>query len=74
MNVRELRQQLEGLPDDFPVLFSTDTEGNSFNEVAEVEVSYYRIEGERRHGPDYQVLHPDDVDEDDEDQALVLWP
>jgi len=71
MNVGELKKAIELLPDDHPVLVSSDAEGNRIRLLAEAERGLYVMEGPL----DAEVVHLDDADEyPDAGVALVLWP
>lgn len=75
MTVRDLKNRLEGLPDDTPVFLSTDEEGNAINDLRVVEVSNVVIyqSGKRR---EIDAIHPDDEEEykDSMTPGLILWP
>jgi hypothetical protein len=61
-----LQRHLDKSPD-IEVVMSRDPEGNGFHPLGDVEVSPYSV--------DYgEVLHPDDVDDKDIIQVVVLWP
>lgn len=71
-NVGELRQALEGLDSDLPILLSKDAEGNAYRGLWEIEQckSY-------GHEHEQYPVHPDDLDEYDSEyltDVVVLWP
>lgn len=72
MTVGTLRAALASLPHDFPVVMSSDGEGNEFHRLYDVEVSKCSdIDGE------CESVHSDDIDDYDPDEltdAVVLWP
>lgn len=72
MTVGNLRAALSGLPDDLPIIMSSDEEGNSLNHLWEAVVSKCTV-GRLN----IEAVYPDDVrDYDPEDltDAVVLWP
>lgn len=83
MNVQELRDLLSTLPDDMPVIISSDEEGNSFNPLSGVDISdscFVKIGNEYNVG--LRALTPelkrqgygeDDVYEDGT-PCVVIWP
>lgn len=69
MKVHELMELLSALPQNVELWVSRDEEGNAFNRLAYVEEEYMSV--------DMEPIHPDDLDEYDEDEvtrAVVLWP
>lgn len=46
MNVKQLKELLEFLPEDFEVFSSVDSEGNGFNTVNEATLSYIDSDGD----------------------------
>lgn len=81
MNVKQLKERLEHFPEDLEIIVATDEEGNYFNTLEEIVVSYTRSEGW-----DIRPVHRDDItdDPDNEDfdgyfigdlvQRVVIWP
>lgn len=73
MNVKEMREALDGLPDDLKIIMASDEEGNSYGELEDADLSFcYDDEHDG-----LRPVHPDDLDEYEEDelvQAVVLWP
>jgi hypothetical protein len=74
VNVKELRDLLEGLPDERPVIISSDEEGNRFNDLVDVNGSGWI----RRSEYEVDGVHPDDIGPEYEksecERAVVLWP
>lgn len=66
MTVKQLREQLEGWPDDMRIIIVAD-HGQCPMYLYQVDESHY-ID----HGNDIDVLHPDDA-EGTEEIGLVLW-
>ena len=69
MKVHELMELLSALPQNAELWVSSDPEGNSFNRLACAEEEYMSV--------DMEPIHPDDLDDYDEDEvtlAVVLWP
>lgn len=72
MNVQQLREALEGLPDDLEVIVSRDEEGNGFRSLYEVERATAQ-----KDGWEYDFVDEADRDEyeaSDLIDVLVLWP
>lgn len=81
MNVKELKNLIDKLPDDMPVIIASDEEGNGFSHFDGYSISHYTED-------DYEVdIHnPEDIEDrkrwaesDQEDyvvppKAFVLWP
>lgn len=69
LRVHDLKEILAELPDDMPVIVAADEEGNQYHFAAEAAVNTYRREDT------YTVvaIDPDDA-EDDDPQALIIWP
>lgn len=69
MNVKQLRKKLKGLPDDMPILLSSDPEGNDFSDLEAYGFEFFhRVQGE------VELLDDEDSNEYDGTRALVLWP
>jgi len=64
ITVGELKKQLEGVPDKFPVILSSDAEGNSFHPLGEVSL------GGKYNTEDCQV----EGEVGDPAESLVLTP
>lgn len=68
MTVKQLKERLAELPDDFEVIMQSDAEGNSYSPLSGLEGCRYEEEttwsGE--------VVHPDD--QEGPNNAVVLWP
>jgi len=85
MNVKELKELLNTLPDDTEIVMSCDAEGNRFSPLADSSSQYHYLpdttwsgdlwseEDERDYDPDIpedaEVCPPVDAV-----KALVLWP
>lgn len=70
--VGTLRAALADLPADFPIILSSDGEGNDFHFLWDVEPSKWS-----GGDGDPHPVHPDDVDDYDPDDltdVVVLWP
>jgi hypothetical protein len=79
MTKRELIEALErsDAPDDTLIILSSDEEGNSYRE-ASLDATLSKCYPEDERGYEWQVLHPDDVGEYEEDgteltDCLVVW-
>lgn len=73
MNVKQLREALEGIPDDVQVIMSSDEEGNSIKSLYEVDHSIAMKDGSRY----YDLIDAADKDEyeaSDLISVIVLWP
>lgn len=69
----ELISELKQIEGDLEILLSADDEGNSFRRLTEIAVDKYHEDGH-----EIDVLHPDDVEEYEEDgeplpEGIVLW-
>jgi len=64
MKVAELIDQLKDMPMNREVFLSTDSEGNYFGSLVDVEDSAWH---------DGEPVHPDDAD-GSEPRVVVLWP
>lgn len=76
MNVGELKQLLRHVPDDTQILLASDPEGNGFRPLVDVEDGLIRP-NEDKHGYVEDLIDPDEVDEDEEDNLearVVFWP
>lgn len=70
MTVATLRHELADLPDDLPIIMSSDEEGNSFNKLYDVVLSKFDPS-------DDEPVHPDDLDVyniEDLTDVVVLCP
>lgn len=66
MTVKDLREALEGLPDDLIVIMSKDAEGNGYSPLADVDPGY-TYWADSTYSGEAHPTKPDDVDEDDWD-------
>lgn len=71
----QLRTWLNNVPDDTPIVMSSDAEGNNFSPLAEVSPEHYVAESTWSGF----LVHPDDDDPngygiDDAEQVIVVWP
>lgn len=69
MKVQELIEMLQKYPKDFDIIIQKDSEGNGYSPLVGAETAVYEAESTWSG----QVLHPDDV-EDQEENCVVLWP
>lgn len=75
LTVKDLREMLEGLDDDLPVILQRDSEGNGYRLGDGGETAYYQEESSW----DGQVLEVDELEEwglelDDVVPCFVIWP
>lgn len=72
MKVKELIQQLQGLPDDLEVIMATDSEGNSITELWCVDYGRHWIEGGETFFDEWdEDGNPVDLEDA---TAVSLWP
>ena len=83
MNVKELKEELEGLPDDMEVILQKDGEGNGHSPLSEVSSDYIYIEDTSYSGEVWYTEHSADDNDMEEDEweemkenprVLVLFP
>ena len=78
MKIKELKEKIKNIPDDFEVILSMDQEGNGFHYLSDVETKEKFVQFDSEYTP--EVIHPDDYEEylnnDDEklQDCVVLWP
>lgn len=72
MTVGELKQALEKVPDDMPVILSSDGEGNSYSPLASWSAGLLYEAYTTWYGEVHNPTDPDDTV--DGDPCLVLWP
>lgn len=67
MTVKELKEALEGCPEDLLVVLAGDPEGNSFRTVAAVE-------GPLHFQADYNECYPSEERHEGTKPCVVIWP
>lgn len=64
MNIKELREAMEGLPDDMPVWLQVDEEGNGYNALRVCDPECVMVDGD---------CYSMDWDADDADMSPEKW-
>jgi hypothetical protein len=78
ITVKELRTQLDHLPDDYVVILSSDGDGNNFSPLSSVETNGHYRPTTTWYGE--MVWHGDDdpdapvVDPAKDHACVILWP
>jgi hypothetical protein len=80
VKVRDLREQLDHLPQGATVYLAKDAEGNEFSLLEEFDPAYVRI-SDVDYGRTDTLLYSEDLDElsteeirEDLEEVVVLWP
>ena len=75
MKVKELKEKLKDIPDDFEVILSKDGEGNDYSPLAEIDLIHYAPEN------NWYGYVIDKMDWDEEldggefkENAVGMWP
>lgn len=69
-----LRQALEGVPDDMPVILQKDAEGNGYSPLSSVDVTGYVYEPDTTWSGEVYSVGPDDSEDPDEDDPDAYVP
>ena len=71
MLVKELKEKLKDVPDNFEIVLSNDGEGNSYSPLAEVDVVMYVPENTYIGNI---VEDQEETEEEYKENAVALWP
>lgn len=73
MLVKELKEKLKDVPDDYQVVMSSDAEGNSYSPLYEIDVVMYVPENTYM-GEVWDKEWTAEMEEEYKENAVAMWP
>lgn len=74
LTVKELREALDGLPDDMPVILQKDAEENGYSPLASADTDHVYEADTTWSGEVHDTTDPDFEPDDDDVRVLLLGP
>ena len=74
MNVKELKEELDKLPDDMMIVMSSDGEGNKHSPLSDIGLAWYEAHT-TWYGDCYNLDEdPEEFNQEDCEKVIVFWP